>query len=63
MVGHGVVVADTPDDFARAVINLMTCDDERRRLEALGLSYVQSHFAPSAAYQPFVDIAAQRLGT
>lgn len=50
-----VLAADTPRDFAQAVIFVLTNADKRRDMEAQARRYVIEELAPEKAYQPFVE--------
>lgn len=56
-----VLVADTPQDFAQAVISVLTDADKRRAMEAQARRYVVEELAPEKVYQPFVERVSRHL--
>lgn len=50
-----VLVADTPQDFARAVISVLTDAETRRTMEEEARRYVMEKLSPEKVYQPFVN--------
>lgn len=54
LTDQAVLVADTPHDFARAVLSVLTDDDKRRALEAKAQRYVIETLSPDKVYQPLV---------
>ena len=56
-----VLVADTPQDFARAVISVLSDAEKRRTMEAEAQRYVIAELSPEKAYQPFVERIYQHL--
>jgi glycosyltransferase involved in cell wall biosynthesis len=55
MEENAVLVADSPEEFAESVVNLLTNDDMRVDLEHEAINFVQEHFSPQTTYQRFVD--------
>ena len=56
-----VLVADTPCDFARAVISVLTNADKRRAMETEARRYVIETLSPEKVYQPLVERIHQHL--
>jgi len=56
MSGKCVVVADTPNEFAHAVIKLMRDSDARKQMERHAREIASREFSPEACYQPLVEI-------
>jgi glycosyltransferase involved in cell wall biosynthesis len=54
--GEDVLVADTPADFAAAVIRLLSDPELRRRLGENGRRLVQAHYDWHTALQPMADL-------
>lgn len=54
LANKAVLVADTPQDFARAVISVLTDAEKRRAMEEYAQRYVIEELAPEKTYQPFV---------
>ena len=50
-----VLVADTSQDFAQAVVSVLTNVEKRSIMEELAQRYVAEELSPEKAYQPFVD--------
>lgn len=50
----GIVVADRPEDLARAIVELIKDEEKRKKLVNKGLSYVRKHFSRSKAEDTLV---------
>ncbi|MGB9873865.1 MAG: glycosyltransferase, partial [Hydrogenobacter sp.] len=50
----GIVVADSPEDFAQAIVELIKDEEKRKELANKGLSYVRKHFSRSKAEDTLV---------
>lgn len=57
--GKTAIVADTVDDFAAGVHQLLTDSDKRNWMEQQAYRYVEENLSPQASYQPFVDYIHQ----
>ena len=55
-VGRGLVVADTPEDYAAALNRLLGDEEERKRLGALAQAYAAEHFTPDSCFRPLLDL-------
>jgi glycosyltransferase involved in cell wall biosynthesis len=55
ITNKAVFVADTPEDFARAVITVLKSPEKRKAMEDQARKYVTEQLAPEKAYQPFVE--------
>jgi glycosyltransferase involved in cell wall biosynthesis len=54
--GHDVILADRPEDFARAVVRLLRNGEERRRLEDAARSYVEENASWECAAETFARL-------
>ena len=61
LTDQAVLVADTPHDFARAVLLVLTEAAKRRALEAEARRYVIETLSPEKVYQPLVERIHQHL--
>jgi len=52
---RAVLMADTPQEFAHAVITVLTNSATRKRMEEEARAYVLESLSPETVYQPFVD--------
>ena len=57
--GHSVLVADTPRDFAAAVLRLYRDPDLWERLSDGGLAVMEEHFGFAAARRALVDLVGE----
>ena len=55
LTDRAVLLADTPTEFAEAVMTLLQQPEKRRRLEDRARRYVTEHLSPEKVYQPFVE--------
>ncbi len=62
LVGRGVVVADDPRGFARAVLELLADPGRRARLGDAGVAAVRDDHSWPAATRPLVDRLTETLG-
>ena len=63
LADRAVLVADTPAEFARAVVMLFEKPEQRKAMEAQARNYVEEHLTPEKAYQPLVNRITQHLKT
>jgi glycosyltransferase involved in cell wall biosynthesis len=55
LADQAVLVADTPADFAAAVVRVLVDTDLRAELEGQARLLAETHFSPQQCYQPFVE--------
>jgi hypothetical protein len=51
----GALLADSSEDFAAAVLQVLTDPAKRRQLEVAALHFASTRLSPQATYQPVVD--------
>lgn len=61
LTGKAVLVADTPNDFANAVLCVLTNPDKRRSMEEEAKRYVIEHLTPAKSYHPFIQRIEQHI--
>jgi glycosyltransferase involved in cell wall biosynthesis len=61
LAGRAVLVGDSPEEFAQAMISLCSDPEQRHRLEEEASRQVQARFSPQAAYGPFVNRIRQHV--
>jgi sugar transferase (PEP-CTERM/EpsH1 system associated) len=54
--GKDILIADSPEDFARACIDLLDRAELRRRIAQAGVNLVASHFSWEAVSRSFEDV-------
>ena len=55
LTDRAVLVADSPVEFAQAVVMLLQQPEKRHALETQARTYVEEHLTPEKAYQPLVN--------
>ncbi|MCV3215243.1 glycosyltransferase family 4 protein [Plectonema radiosum NIES-515] len=61
IVDKAILLADTPNDFAAAIHQILTNPDKRRFMEEQAQAYVINRLSPESVYQPFVERIHQHL--
>lgn len=61
IANRAVLVADTPEDFAEAVVTILNNPEKRRKMEEQARKYVEDELSPEKIYQPFVDRIYQHI--
>ena len=55
LTDRAVLVADSPYEFAQAVMTLLQQPEQRKAMETQARTYVEEHLTPEKAYQPLVN--------
>jgi glycosyltransferase involved in cell wall biosynthesis len=61
LTNKAVLVADTVEGFAEAVITVLTNPEKRKEMEDLARKYVEENLSPEKVYQPLVDRIYQHI--
>ena len=56
-----VLLADDPDDFCQAILELLTNNEKREKIESLAKDYVINNLSPDIVYAPLVDRFYQHI--
>lgn len=62
IAGSAALVANTTEDFAAAVLLLLTNPGKRQWMEEQACRYVRERLSPEAVYQPFVERIVRTVG-
>lgn len=61
ITNKAALVANTPEEFAKAVITILSNPEKRKAMEELAEKYVTEHLSPEKVYQPFVNRIYQHV--
>jgi glycosyltransferase involved in cell wall biosynthesis len=59
--GKAVLVGDSPEDFAKAMIEILRNNELKSGLENEACKFITNNFSPEAVYRPFVNIVHKHL--
>jgi glycosyltransferase involved in cell wall biosynthesis len=61
LADRAVLVTDTPEEFANAIIRLLKHPEKRKLMEEEARWYVIEHLSPEKSYRPFVEHISQHV--